>query len=317
MTNTAAVVGAGLIGRAWAMVFARAGWEVRLTDHAAPQLDAAREFVAASLEEQARHGMVRDPAAAAARIHYVPTIEDAVAGSHWIQENLPETVAAKQQAFATFDRHAAPDAVLASSTSALPASQFTESLAGRARCLVAHPVNPPHLVPVVELCGAPWTTAATIGRAQAVMTSVGQVPILVRRELDGFVLNRLQGALLAEAMRLVGEGYVSPEDLDRTVRDGLGLRWSFMGPFATIALNAPGGVADYCARYAGFYRRLAASPPDPEVWGADNAARVASALGPPPAAGELAARTRWRDRRLLALREHQRAQPDFDHEDEP
>ena len=153
--------------------------------------------------------------------------------------------------FAALDALAPAAAVLASSTSAIPASQFTEALAGRARCLVAHPVNPPHLVPVVELCGAPWTAAATIERARAVMTEVGQVPIVVRRELDGFILNRLQGALLSEAMRLVGEGYVSPEDLDKTVAHGLGLRWSFMGPFATIELNAPGGVADYCARYSG------------------------------------------------------------------
>ena len=114
------------------------------------------------------------------------------------------------------------------------------------------------------------------------------MPIVVRREIDGFILNRLQGALLSEAMRLVGEGYVSPEDLDKTVRDGLGLRWSFMGPLATIELNAPGGVADYCARYGGFYRRLAAAPPPPAVWDADNAARVAAALGPP--AGRAGAR---------------------------
>ena len=151
--------------------------------------------------------------------------------------------------------------MLASSTSAIPASHFTEALAGRARCLVAHPVNPPHLVPIVELCGSPWTAPATIARAQAVYDEVGQVPIIVRRELDGFILNRLQGALLSEAMRLVGEGYVSPEDLDKTIRDGLGLRWAFMGPFATIELNAPGGVVDYCARYSAFYRRLAADPP--------------------------------------------------------
>ena len=183
--------------------------------------------------------------------------------------------------FAALDRHAPAAAVLASSTSAIPASRFTEALAGRARCLVAHPVNPPHLVPVVELCGAPWTAPATIERALAVFTEIGQVPIVVRRELDGFILNRLQGALLSEAMRLVGEGYVSPEDLDKTVRDGLGLRWSFMGPLATIELNAPGGVADYCARYGGFYRRLAAEPPAPRVWDGDNAARVAAALGPP------------------------------------
>ena len=107
------------------------------------------------------------------------------------------------------------------------------------------------------------------------------MPIVVLRELDGFILNRLQGALLSEAMRLVGEGYVSPEDLDKTVAHGLGLRWSFMGPFATIELNAPGGVADYCARYGGFYRKLAAEPPAPEVWDGEHVARVVAALGEP------------------------------------
>ena len=100
---------------------------------------------------------------------------------------------------------------------------------GRARCLVAHPVNPPHLVPIVELVGAPWTAPETIARAKQVYESVKQVPIVVRREIEGFILNRLQGALLAEAFRLVGEGYVSPQDLDKTIKDGLGLRWSFMG----------------------------------------------------------------------------------------
>ena len=143
--------------------------------------------------------------------------------------------------------------------------------------------------------------AATIERAKSVMTEVGQVPIVVRRELDGFILNRLQGALLSEAMRLVGEGYVSPEDLDKTVAHGLGLRWSFMGPFATIELNAPGGVADYCARYGGFYRRLAADPPAPEVWDGEHVARVVAALGEPPTPAERERKTNARDRRLLAL----------------
>jgi 3-hydroxyacyl-CoA dehydrogenase len=143
-----------------------------------------------------------------------------------------------------------------------------------------------------------------------VYAELGQVPIVVRREVDGFILNRLQGALLSEAMRLVGEGYVSAEDLDKTVCDGLGLRWSFMGPLATIELNAPGGVADYCARYSGFYRRLAAAPPAPDVWDAANAAKVATALGIPASLSDLAARTRWRDRRLMALAAHKRDQSD-------
>ena len=136
------------------------------------------------------------------------------------------------------------------------------------------------------------------------MTSVGQVPVRIRREIDGFVLNRLQGALLSEAMRLVADDVISPDDLDKTVRDGLGLRWSFMGPFATIELNAPGGVADYCARYSGFYRRLAADPPAPSVWEGESAKRVVAALGQPAAPDERERLMRWRDRRLLALRRH-------------
>jgi 3-hydroxyacyl-CoA dehydrogenase len=310
MDKTIAVIGAGLIGRAWAMVFARAGWAVRLTDTNADQLSRARAFIAASLDEQRQHELVADAGAALARIEYAADLESAIAGADWVQENLPEKVDVKREVFEELDRRARLDAVLASSTSAIPASRFTESLAGRARCLVAHPVNPPHLVPIVELCGAPWTSPETMARAERVFASVGQVPIVVRRELDGFVLNRLQGALLSEAMRLVGEGYVSADDLDKTVRDGLGLRWSFLGPMATIELNAPGGVADYCARYGDFYRRLAADPAGPDVWDPDNAAKVEAALGAPRSPEVREARTRWRDRRLMALVAHKREQPD-------
>ena len=306
MDKTAAMIGAGLIGRAWAMVFARAGWRVRLYDGEAAQLDSARRFIAASLAEQQSAGMVDDASRALDRIMLVATLREATAGADWVQENLPEVVELKREVFRTLDAHAGGTAILASSTSAIPASQFTESLAGRARCIVAHPVNPPHLVPVVELCGAPWTSADTIERAHAVMEEVGQVPVRVRRELDGFVLNRLQGALLSEAMRLVADGTISAEDLDKTIAHGLGLRWSFMGPFATIELNAPGGVADYCARYAGFYRRLAADPASPDVWQGERAARVASALGEPLTAAERERRTTWRDARLLALARHKR-----------
>lgn len=310
--ETVAVIGAGLIGRAWAMVFARAGWTVHLYDATAGQVDAARAFIATSLAEQQAAGYADDAAAAAARVIPVGSLEDAVAGVAWVQENLPEVLSLKREVYAALDRAAAPLTVLASSTSAIPASQFTEGLPGRARCLVAHPVNPPHLVPVVELCGAPWTSRATIDRAYAVMTEVGQVPVVVKRELPGFILNRLQGALLTEAMRLVGEGYISPADLDKTISDGLGLRWSFMGPFATIELNAPGGVADYCARYADFYRELARAPAGPEAWSAANAAQLSDAMGSTGDAAQRDTRMQWRDRRLLALRRHKRDQSGTD-----
>jgi 3-hydroxyacyl-CoA dehydrogenase len=303
-----AVIGAGLIGRAWAMVFARAGWEVALHDSVPGVAEAGLGLIGEGLRSLAEHGLADDPAGAAARVR-VASLAAAVDGATFVQENVPETVEAKRAIFAELDRRAAPDAILASSTSAIVASLFTEQLAGRHRCLVAHPVNPPHLVPLVELVGSPWTAPDTIERARTVYRAVRQVPIVVRREVEGFVLNRLQGALLAEAFRLVGDGVVSPQDLDKTLKDGLGLRWSFMGPFETIELNAPGGIADYCARYTGFYRRLQAAPAGPDVYGDDKVARILGEWGATPDADHLAARTRWRDRRLAALRAHKRAQP--------
>ena len=308
MGNTVAIVGAGLIGRAWAVVFARAGWTVRLTDPHGPTLDAVPGLIRDELHALHAHGLVDDPEGAAARVSAAGGLADAVTPAEFVQENGPETVEAKQALFAELDRLARPDAILASSTSAIVASRFTEDLPGRARCLVGHPVNPPHLVPLVELCGAPWTSPDVVERARAVYQGIGQVAVTVNREVEGFVLNRLQGALLAEAFHLVGEGVMSPEDLDETVRSGLGLRWSFLGPFGTIELNAPGGIPDYCARYTGFYKRLASDPAGPEVYQGANAARVIAAWPHPPSPSRQAARTRWRNERLAALAAHKQQQ---------
>lgn len=307
-TRTVAIIGAGLIGRAWAQVFARAGWDVKITDPHAPTLDAAPRLIREGLNDQASHGLVDDPSGAAARITIVKSLAEAAEGVDLVQENGPETVEAKRAIFAELDRAAPKDAILASSTSAIVASRFTEDLPGRARCLVAHPVNPPHLVPIVELCGAPWTSPEAIARARAIYEAVDQVPVTVHKEVEGFVLNRLQGALLAEAFRLVGDGVVSPQDLDKTISDGLGLRWSFLGPFATIELNAPGGIPDYCARYTGFYKRLADEPASAEVYGEANVETIVAAWGGTPSPDELAARSARRDRRLAALAAHKRRQ---------
>jgi 3-hydroxyacyl-CoA dehydrogenase len=266
-----AIVGSGLIGRSWAIVFARAGWTVTLFDPVDGVAEKAVSLIGDELRSLSRFGLVADPAEALARVHTAWHLEQTVAGADLVQECGPEDVDAKIEIYSKLDRCAPRTTILASSTSAIVASRFTEGLAGRERCLVAHPVNPPHLVPIVELCGAPWTDPDAIARACAIYESVGQVPITVRREVDGFILNRLQGALLAEAFRLVGEGYVSPQDLDHTIKDGLGLRWSFMGPFETIELNAPGGIPDYCARYTGFYKRLQATPRHARViWRCDH-----------------------------------------------
>ena len=306
----AAMIGAGLIGRAWASVFARAGWDVAIYDAADGAAQHARALIGDSLEEQAAHGLARDPKAAAARVRVARDVADALNGATLVQESLPELVETKQAIFRELDRLAAPDTILASSTSTIVASKFTEDLAGRARCLVAHPVNPPHLVPLVELAGAPWTDPAVVARAKAIYEAVDQVPIVVRREVDGFILNRLQAALLSEAFRLVGEGYVSPQDCDKTLKDGLGLRWSFMGPFETIELNAPGGIPDYCARYGPSLGRLQGTMGGPEVYDAANVDRILAEWGGSPTTEHIAERMEWRDRRLAALRAHKASQPE-------
>jgi L-gulonate 3-dehydrogenase len=304
-----AIVGSGLIGQAWAMIFARAGWNAALTDPAPGAVDAGLDACRTGLETLASHGLCDDPEIARARITATVDLASALDGATLVQENGPERAEMKREIFAELDRLAAPDVILASSTSAIQCSLFTENLAGRARCLVAHPVNPPHLVPIVELSGSPWTSPDAIARARSIYESIGQSPITVLKEIDGFVLNRLQTALLAEAFRLVEEGYVTPQDLDKTIQDGLGLRWSFMGPFQTIELNAPGGIADYCARYAPFFRRLAAEPPSASVWDEAETNRVVEAWGGTPSREEIARKSRWRDERLAALIAHRKSQP--------
>ena len=302
-----AVIGAGLIGRSWAIVFARAGWEVALHDAANDAAEKALAMVADGLAELKEHDLVDDAKAAAKRVQISSSLVDALDGASFVQENTPETVDAKCAIFADLDRLSAPDAILASSTSTIVASLFTEKLNGRHRCLVAHPVNPPHLVPLVELVGTPWTSPDTIAKAKAIYERVEQVPIVVKREIEGFILNRLQAALLSEAFRLAGDGYVSPQDLDKTLKDGLGLRWSFMGPFDTVELNAPGGIPDYCERYGPSLSRLSSA--DPEIYNGANLARILTEWGQAPTRARIAARMAWRDKRLAALKAHKRSQP--------
>jgi len=303
--RTVAVVGCGLIGRAWAVSFARGGFEVALWDPRREAIDAALAFAREMLPELARYGPAADtPEAALARIRPAASLAEALAGADYVQENGPEREEAKRAIFAELDRLAAPDAVLASSSSTIPASVFAGDLPGRARCLVAHPVNPPCLVPVVELVPAPFTSAEAMARAEEIMTRCGQVPVRLAREVRGFVLNRLQAALLAEAFELVREGVVSVEDLDHTVKDGLGLRWAFMGPFETIDLNAPEGVRDYFARYGEALRALLRWKP--AAWDEALVSEIERQRRRRLPAERLQERARWRDRRLVALLAHLR-----------
>ena len=305
-----AIIGSGLIGRSWAIVFARGGYTVSLWDPQAAAVPAALDFIAKRLPELAAAGLLqgREPAEVLAVIKGPETLEAALAGADYVQENGPERLDEKRALFARMDAIAGPGTILGSSTSTIRASLFTEALAGRSRCLVAHPVNPPYLIPLVELSPAPWTDPAAVTRVRALMQAVGMVPVLVKREVSGFILNRLQAALLQEALHLVEAGIADPADIDATVKDGLGLRWSFMGPFETIDLNAPGGLADYCARYGGSFREMM-SESAPPSWSGEAIGTLHEAQRSLTPEDEHAARQEWRDRRLMALLAHKAAQP--------
>lgn len=296
-----AVVGAGLVGRAWAIVFARAGFAVALYDESAEALARASSAIEVSLRELAAAALLSEPGEAiAGRISTTASLGAALEGVRYVQENVTETVEAKRAVHAAIADVAAPGTIQASSTSGIPASQWSANLASRSHCLVAHPINPPHVVPLVEICPAPWTAPEVVERARAIQEAAGQVPVLLRKEVAGFVVNRLQGALLAEAFRLFEDGVASSDDIDKTIREGLGLRWSFMGPFETIDLNAPGGIADYCTRFGPLYYQLACEA-EPRRWEAPLVRAVEAERRERLAADAIAERSAWRDQRLMAL----------------
>ncbi len=308
MGGQVAIVGTGLVGSGWAIVFARGGFDVALFDSAPGAAERALEVIAARLADLHEAGLVQDPAAIRQRIRIAATLAGALDGAAYVQESVLERVDVKSAAMSRIDETIGPDTLVGSSSSGLAASLFTGHVACRARCLVAHPVNPPYLAPIVELVPAPWTAPETVRNVRALMEQVGQAPVEMTREAEGFILNRLQGVLLMEAWRLVEAGLASVEDVDRTVSQGLGLRWAFMGPFETIDLNAPGGIADYAGRLGPLYQSIAASTATHRVWEPELIARVEAQRRAILPAGQLEERTAWRDRRLMALARHLREQ---------
>ncbi|ADH91351.1 3-hydroxyacyl-CoA dehydrogenase NAD-binding protein [Ancylobacter novellus DSM 506] len=298
-----ALVGCGLVGGSWGLVFARAGYEVTLYDPSPASLQAALDFVRGAAPALAAQGLLNGetPETILSRLKPASSLAEAVSGADYIQESAPERLPIKQALYKELANLVKPDAIIASSTSGFPASSFTGEIEGRERCVVAHPINPPHLIPLVEIIPAPWTAPAVVERTDALMRAVGQVPIRLNREIAGFVVNRLQSAVLAEAFRLVEDGVVSATDVDAAMSEGLGLRWFFMGPFETIDLNAQGGVADYCAKLGPMYYDLAKEQADPRPWSEALVATVEKQRRAKTPADGLDARKAWRDRCLAAL----------------
>lgn len=297
-----AVVGGGSIGVAWAVVFARSGRPVRLLEPDKERQRACMPEVRDRLDDLSAAGLIEEPAdVVAGRVSLSDRTESSLLGAVHVQECAPENLELKRSIFAELDALAPPGTTLASSSSTIPCSAIAGDLAGKDRCMVAHPGNPPYLLPIVELVPAPFTSDVTIDRVESLMRSAKMSPVRVRSEIEGFVFNRLQGALLREAYCLVRDRIITPRDLDKVVTAGLGRRWSVIGPFATAELNTRGGISAHAQRLGSAYARMGAERGQDDPWTESLVSRVAADIHAelPPELWE--SHVRRRDQALIAL----------------
>ncbi|GGS87100.1 3-hydroxyacyl-CoA dehydrogenase NAD-binding domain-containing protein [Streptomyces violaceus] len=299
--RTAAVIGAGTIGLSWATLFAAHGLTVRVTD---PRPDLA-EAVAEALDRNAPQLAARglDVTCLADRVHIAADVTEAVRDADVVQENGPERVEFKRDLFATLVREAPDHALLLSSSSAIPSSAFTRELPDEAaaRVLIGHPFNPPHLVPLVEVVPGERTGEDAVQDAVDFYTSVGRTPVVERKEIPGFVGNRLQNALSREAVYLVEQGVVTPEDLDKVMTNSLGLRWATVGPFLGSHLGGgPGGYRHMAEHIGASMKQMWAGLGTPSQ-NAEEQERLIEAVEKAYGSSTYPELTETRDRRQLAV----------------
>ncbi|GAB6027997.1 hypothetical protein CHUAL_002224 [Chamberlinius hualienensis] len=245
------ILGCGLIGRSWSMLFASVGYKVTLYDLLPSQVQSALKEIKEQLEVLEQTGQLRGELSAAeqnACVSGTSSLEDLIKGAFFVLESVPESLEIKRKALTAADVFLEDGAILASSTSAILPSKLAEGLKHAHSFIVTHPVNPPYYVPLVELVPSPWTRPEVLTRTRALMEEIGQSPVTITKELPGFALNRVQYALQAECFNLVADGVMSAEDVDTGFSEGIGRRYAFIGPLETMHLNA-NGVGDYLDRY--------------------------------------------------------------------
>ncbi len=293
------ILGAGAIGVSLAAVFSDQGFAVTVAEPDVVRREVATTAIAAQSAAIAAAGL---KSGLAGKITVRAEAASALSTADLVIEAGPEDLATKRAIFAGLLVSTRPDAVLATASSAITASQILPNEVDQARCLVAHPVNPPAVLRLIELVPAPGTRAETTARAKAFFRLAGFTPIVLGHEIDGFVLNRLQGAVLREAYRLVAEGVVDVAGLDAVVRLGLGPRWALSGPFETAELNTPGGILAHASRMGAAYRRMGEQRGETDcAWPDALVARVDAERRRVIAVGDLAARAAWRSRAVAAL----------------
>lgn len=270
------IVGAGSIGKGWALHFASHGHEVRLFDVDAGQLASVGTRVRERLSSLKDHDLIEDEIESiASRITTHKDLREALDGARYIQECGPENVEFKRNLFLEIESIASEDAVIASSSSAIPASKFTSTMNHPERALIVHPGNPPYLLLVAELVPHSGTSNEVVTYTKELLESTGMSAVVVHGEPEGFVFNRLQGALLREAYCLVRDGVISPRELDEIMIRGLGKRWSLIGAFGTSALNVKGGIEAHAARMADSYHRMGVERGQDDPWSDEMVAKVA------------------------------------------
>ena len=246
------------------------------------------------------------PAEIVARLAVTGDLSEALDGAVHVQECAPESLSLKVDLFERMDALADASTTLASSSSSITVSRIAAGLPGRARCILAHPGNPPYLIRVVELAPAPFTAQGTVDSARKLFSGVGMLPIEVRQEIDCLVFNRLQGALLREALLLVRDGVVAPEDLDLVVSEGLARRWSVIGPLAVAELNTRGGIVAHAGFMGRAYGRIGMERGQEDPWASDVVQRVAEDLESRFPSSRRDDQVLWRDRELMRLESERR-----------
>ena len=247
-----ACVGAGLVGQGWAALFAVKGYSVVLEDLTEEKLDDAMARIESHIRFLVEVNLAEDIDAALSRIETTTNLAEAVAEADYVQESVFESYDVKKAIYGEIDDAAPGDTILASSTSGLLMTEIQKAAKLHPeRCIVAHPWNPAHLVPLVELSPGKLTSEETTRRTYDLMESIGKAPVVLRKEVPGFIANRLSVALWREALDLVDKGVASVEDVDKAVRAGPGIRWAIMGPYLTYHLGGgPGGI-EYLMRHIG------------------------------------------------------------------
>ena len=264
-----AIIGTGVIGASWTALYLARGLQVVATD-IAPNAEAGlRKFVETAWPALTRLGL--SPGASQSNLKFTAALAQAVSGVDLVQENGPERIDFKQKLYGQLDELLPPEAMIASSSSGLTMSEIQKGAALHPeRCVIAHPFNPPHLIPLVEIVGGAKTSEATIRRAEEFYTSIGQRTVRVNREMPGHVANRLQAALAREVYYLVAEGVVSAADVDTALCWGPGLRWGVMGNMMLNHLGGgPGGIEHFFQQFSGpmtaWWKTLGAPVLTPEV----------------------------------------------------